>query len=309
MSEPRVVSLLPSATEIVAVLGGRRLLVGRSHECDHPDGVEDLPVVSRPRVGMPSVSGEVDRTIRELVSQALGVYEVDERVLADLAPDVVLTQDVCEVCAVPFAEVTAAVERVVGDHVQVVSLSPTTLEDVLGDHHRVAVAIGADATADRVVAGLRRRLDAVAAAVEGRERPTVATVEWVDPLMAGGNWMPELVELAGGRNLLGTAGEHSPWIEPDVLLDADPDRILVAPCGWDLPRAQQDLAELEATDWWGGLRAVREGGVAVADGHQWFNRPGPRIVESAELLAEWLHPGALPTSFEGHGFVCVPPRG
>lgn len=309
MSSPRVVSLLPSATEIVAVLGGRRLLVGRSHECDHPDGVEDLPVVSRPRVGMPKVSGEVDDVIRELVSQALGVYEVDEQVLADLAPDVVLTQDVCEVCAVPFAEVTAAVERVVGDHVQVVSLSPTTVEDVLGDHHRVAAAIGADATADRVVAGLRRRLDAVAAAVEGRERPTVATVEWVDPLMAGGNWMPELVELAGGSNLLGTAGEHSPWIEPDVLRDVDPDRILVAPCGWDLPRAQQDLAELEATDWWGELRAVREGGVAVADGHQWFNRPGPRIVESAELLAEWLHPGALPTGFEGHGFVRVPPRG
>lgn len=306
---PRVVSLLPATTEIVCLLGGRELLVGRSHECDHPAGVEDLPVVSRPRVGMPELPGEIDRTIRDLVGQALGVYEVDDRVLAELAPTVVLTQDVCEVCAVPYEEVTEAVRRVVGEDVEVVSCSPVTIEQVLQDHHRVAAAIGAGATADRVVAGLRGRLDAVAAAVADRERPTVATVEWVDPLMAAGNWVPELVELGGGTNLLGTAGEHSPWLEPQALLDADPDRLLVVPCGWDLPRARQDLAALQATDWWGGLRAVREGGVAVADGHRFFNRPGPRIVESAEIVAEWLHGDLAGWGHEGDAFVRVPPAG
>lgn len=305
----RVVSLLPSATEIVSVLGCRAQLVGRSHECDHPDGVEDLPVVSRPRVGMPELPGEIDRTIRDLVSQALGVYEVDERVLAELQPDLVVTQDVCEVCAVPFEEVAAAVTRVVGPGTTVLSLSPVTLGEVLEDHHRVAAALGVAATADRVVAGLRRRLDDVARRVEGRARPTVATVEWVDPLMAAGNWVPELVELAGGTNLLGEAGSHSPWLEPERLLAADPDRILVVPCGWTLGRAQQDLEALEATDWWGELRAVRDGGVAVADGHQYFNRPGPRIVESAEILAEWLHPDVADFGHEGGGFVRVAAAG
>lgn len=310
MSGPeRVVSLLPSATEIVSILGCREQLVGRSHECDHPPGVEQLPVVSRPRVGMPELPGEIDRTIRDLVSDALGVYEVDDEVLAELAPDVVVTQDVCEVCAVPFAEVADAVRRVVGEDTEVVSLSPTTLQEVLDDHHRVAAVLGVQATADRVVAGLRRRLEEVGRRVAGRRPPTVATIEWVDPLMAAGNWVPELVELAGGTNLLGEAGSHSPWLEPDALLDADPDRVLVVPCGWDLARAQQDLEQLQTADWWGELRAVGEGGVAVADGHQYFNRPGPRIVESAEILAEWLHLEAADFGHEGTGFVRVPPSG
>lgn len=307
----RVVSLLPSATEIVSILGCGDQLVGRSHECDHPPGVEELPVVSRPRVGMPELPGEIDRTIRDLVSDALGVYEVDDEVLAELQPDVVVTQDVCEVCAVAFEEVAAAVRRVVGADTEVVSLSPMTLDEVLADHHRVAEVLDVQATADRVVAGLRRRLEEVERRVAGRDRtrrPTVATIEWVDPLMAAGNWVPELVELAGGTNLLGEAGTHSPWLEPDALLAADPDRVLVVPCGWDLERAQQDLAQLETADWWGELRAVREGGVAVADGHQYFNRPGPRIVESAEILAEWLHPDAADLGHEGSGFVRVPPR-
>ena len=307
MSGPkRVVSLLPSATEIVSIRGCGDQRVGRRHECDHPPGVEQLPVVSRPRVGMPELPGEIDRTIRDLVTDALGVYEVDDEVLAELQPDVVVTQDVCEVCAVPLAEVADAVRRVVGEDTEVVSLSPMTLDEVLADHHRVAEVLDVQATADRVVAGLRRRLDEVARRVAGRERPSVATVEWVDPLMAAGNWVPELVELAGGSNLLGEAGTHSPWLEPDTLLDADPDRVLVVPCGWDLERAQQDLRQLEATDWWSELRAVRDGGVAVADGHQYFNRPGPRIVESAEILAEWLHPDAADLGHAGSGFVRVP---
>lgn len=299
---PRVVSLLPAATEIVCVLGGRALLVGRSHECDHPEDVVELPVVSRPRTAMPDASDAVDRTVRELVRQTLSIYEIDDAALARLAPDVVVTQDVCEVCAVGRDDVLDAVAQVVSDDVDVVSLSPTCLADVLEDHRRVATAIGAQATADRVVAGLRRRLDQVRQLVAGRPRPSVATIEWVEPLMAGGNWMPELVELAGGRNLLGVAGAHSPCIEPGGLLAADPDRVLVAPCGWDLDRAERDLATLESTDWWGGLRAVREGGVAVADGHRFFNRPGPRIVESVEILAEWLHPDLGRLGHEGVAF-------
>jgi iron complex transport system substrate-binding protein len=304
-----VVSLLPSATEVVCALGGRDLLVGRSHECDHPDGVGALPVVSRPRTTMPGPAGAVDRTIRELVEQALGVYEVDEEALAALAPDVVLTQDACEVCAVPFAAVEAAVRRVVGEQCRVVSLSPSSLEDVFGDQLAVGAVLGAGGTADRVVAAQRRRLDRVVDLVAGRPRPTVAVVEWVDPLMAAGNWMPTLVEAAGGANLLGTAGEHSPWIDADALLAADPDRILLAPCGWDLDRAGEDLVALEATDWWGGLRAVREGGVAVADGHQWCNRPGPRLVETAELVAEWLHPDVVDLGHEGVAFRRAPATG
>ncbi len=299
----RIVSLLPSATEIVCAVGLRDALVGRSHECDFPPGVERLPALCEPKVPIHGASREIDREVRRLVADGLSVYRVDAEALRALAPDVVVTQTQCEVCAVSEADVVAATCDWAGGAVRIVSLAPARLDDVLVDVERVGTALGVAERGAAVVARLRERLAALAARTRELPRPSVACIEWPDPLMAAGNWVPELVELAGGRNLFGAVGEHSPWLQWDAVRAADPDVIVAMPCGFDLARTRREMASLERLSGWDNLRAVRAGRVAVVDGHQYFNRPGPRLVESAEILAEILHPGALDFGHRGKGWA------
>lgn len=290
MVDLRVVSLIPSATEIVCALGRRDALVGVSHECDHPGGVEELPACTSSKLDVDGDSAAIHRDVTALLEQALSVYRVDADRLRELAPDVVVTQDQCEVCAVGYEQVEAVVREVLDDDVTVVSLQPTTLEDVFGDIHRVGQVLGVPDRAARVVTQSRVRLEALRRGVEGRPRPSVAAIEWIDPLMAAGNWVPELIDIAGGIATAGEAGAHSPWLAPDQLTAADPDAIVVMPCGFPLERTVTEAAGLRDIPGWEELHAVREGRVFHTDGHAYFNRPGPRLVDSAEILAEILHP-------------------
>jgi iron complex transport system substrate-binding protein len=299
----RIVSLLPSATEIVCAVGLRDALVGRSHECDFPPGVERLPALCEPKVPIHGASAEIDRAVRRLVADGLSVYRVDAERLRALAPDVIVTQTQCEVCAVSEADVVAATCNWAGSSVRIVSLAPARVDDVLAGIERVGAALGVPERGTAVVAGLRARLAALAARTRDLPRTSVACVEWLEPLMAAGNWVPELVELAGGRNLFGVVGEHSPWLEWDAVRAADPDAIVAMPCGFDLARTRGEMASLERLPGWDALRAVRTGRVAVVDGHQYFNRPGPRLVESAEILAEIFHPGVLDFGHRGAGWA------
>jgi iron complex transport system substrate-binding protein len=285
----KIVSLIASATEIVCALGFEDDLVARSHECDHPPSVTRLPAVTSPKFPTDGTSYEIDQRVKAILAEALSVYRVDAEALQRLAPDVIVTQTQCEVCAVSARDVEAALCSFVGSRPRVVSLEPNALADVWKDILRVASALGAEARGRRLVEDLRGRLDAVAARVAGRPRPKVACIEWIDPLMAGGNWVPELVDLAGGENLFGEAGKHSPWMSLDDLVARDPDVIVVLPCGFDVPRTRGEMKVLEGNPTWRGLRAVREGRVFLADGNQYMNRPGPRVVESAEIFAEILH--------------------
>lgn len=288
---PRIVSLIPSATEIVAALGFAPNMVGRSHECDFPHGVETLPPLTAPKIKLEGTSAEVNARVKELIERGLAVYQVDADRLRDLDPDVIVTQDQCQVCAASLADVEAATRGWTGRPVQLVSLNPMSLDDVWRDMAKVAAALGVVARGAALIADLAARMHAVAErAATVRARPRVAIVEWIEPLMAGGNWMPTLVEMAGGKNLFGIAGEHSPWMEWEALAAADPDIIVVAPCGLDLPRIRRDLAPLVSRPGWPALKAVKQGHVFLADGNQYFNRPGPRLVESLEILAEMLHP-------------------
>jgi iron complex transport system substrate-binding protein len=300
---PRIVSLLPSATEIVAALGYGEALVGRSHECDFPSGVEALPVCTAPRLDVRGPSAAIDRDVRALLRDALAVYDLDLERLRALAPDVVVTQTQCDVCAVPLAQVEAAARACLAPGARIVALEPSSLDAVWADMRRVAVALGAPLRGAALVMSLRERMAAIAARTQAlSERPRVVTVEWIEPLMAGGNWMPELVHLAGGRNALGCEGAHSPVVSWDALRDADPDVLVVLPCGFDLPRTRGEAEALRRLPGWGALRAVREGRVYLTDGHQFFNRPGPRLVESLEILAELLHPGIFAFGHEGRGW-------
>jgi iron complex transport system substrate-binding protein len=300
---PRVVSLIASATEIVCALGFEGQLVGRSHECDFPESVKRLPVCTEPKFDVEGSSYEIDRRVKAVLQEGLSVYRVHADRLKQLAPDVIVTQSHCEVCAVSQRDVERAVCDWLGTRPQVVSLAPNGLADVWDSIRQVAAALGADRRGEELVRGLQQRLTAIAERARALpDRPTVAYVEWIEPLMAGGNWVPELIEMAGGVNLFGEAGKHSPWMTWDELRGRDPDVIFVAPCGFDLARTRREMAALTERPDWHELRAVRGGRVYLADGNQFFNRPGPRLVESLEILAEVLHPEAFTFGHEMAGW-------
>lgn len=290
MSGPRVVSLIASATEIVHALGAGGLQVARSHECDWPPGVLALQQLTRPKFKVEGSSLQIDVAVKALVEQGLAVYEVDASGLKAVAPDVILTQDQCEVCAVSLADVERAVASWTECRAHVVSLRPHTMADIYSDNQRIADALAMPEAGVALNARMQDRLAAIASKVSSRPKPSLAFIEWIDPPMSGGHWMPELIETAGGVNLFGNHGAQSPWISVADVAASEPDVILVAPCGYDLPKTIEEMAVLDANPLWQQLRAVREGRVYVADGNAYFNRPGPRLVESAEILAEVLHP-------------------
>jgi iron complex transport system substrate-binding protein len=299
----RIVSLLPSATEIVCALGFEDQLVGRSHECDFPLKVEHLPALTRPKFNPEGTSAEIDRRVKTILSEALAVYRVDADLLRELKPDFIVTQSQCDVCAVSMRDVEEAVAQWTGSRPQVISLAPYALRDVFSDIEHVGTALGVHNHATAVVERLRERMRSIEDRAKGViARPRVACIEWVDPMMAAGNWMPEMVEMAGGINLFGTAGEHSPWMKFEEVVAADPDLILIAPCGFNMDRAALDLPLLTSRPEWAGLKAVRNGQVFLGEGNQYFNRPGPRIVESLEIMAEIFHPQLFSFGHEGPGW-------
>ncbi len=303
----RIASLLPSATEIVCALGLRDHLVLRSHECDFPPGVEELPFATEPKYEPDGTSYGIDERVRALVQEGLSVYRVDAERLRQARPDIIVTQNQCEVCAVPAHEVEAAACAVLDPPPRFASLSPGGLDDVLDDMVRVAEVVGVPERGRLLAAALRRRMGEVAAQVAGLPHPRVVTIEWLDPLMVAGNWVPELVEMAGGENLLGTPGAHSPFVGWDDIRALDPDVMVVIPCGFSIRRTREEVELLTGLPGWNEVAAVRKGRVAIADGHHYFNRPGPRIVESLEILAEILHPDQLRREHEGVGWEWMLP--
>jgi iron complex transport system substrate-binding protein len=300
---PRVVSLIASATEIVHALGRGPAQVARSHECDWPADVLALPGLTRPKFKVEGSSRGIDQAVRALVEQGLAVYEVDAEALQALEPDVILTQDQCEVCAVSLADVERAVCAWVGSAPTVVSLRPHTMADIYADIRRVARALTCTPEGESLITDMQSRIAAVTAKVAGRDEPCLAFIEWIDPPMSGGHWMPELIDAAGGVNLFGKRGAQSPWITWDAVAAADPGVILVAPCGYDIPTTAREMHVLDDNAIWQGLRAVRQGRVFLADGNAFFNRPGPRLVESAEILAEILHPDVCNFGHRGREYV------
>jgi len=307
MSKPRVVSLIASSTEIVCALGFADLLVARSHECDYPQSVSALPQVTEPKIRTDVTSLAIDRQIRNIVRAGLSVYRVDAERLRALDPDVIITQDHCDVCAVSTSDLEAAVGEWLGNATRIVSLRPDTLANVFEDIIRVADALGAPDRGARLVASLQARMAAIQRrAHELTARPRVAFVEWIDPLMAGGNWVPELIDLVHAEAVLGVAGEHSGWIEFETLYAADPEIIIVAPCGFDLERTQAEMTPLLEHPRWPELRAVRNRQVYLADGNAYFNRPGPRVVESLEMLAAMVHPDTFRFAHHESAFRRLP---
>lgn len=300
----RIISLLPACTEIACALDLEDCLVGRSHECDFPESVKALPACTRAKIDSTASSAEIDREVRSLVERALSVYELDAERLRELRPDVVLTQTQCEVCAVSLSDVEKELSRITGISPKIISYSPNNFAEVWEEIAQVARALGIPAVGKRVITELKERLvDVIQQTCMIKRRPSVACVEWMDPLMISGNWVPDLVELAGGQNLFGESGQPSPRVEWRTLTDGNPDVIYLMPCGFSIERTREELAAWRTRPEWPRVRAVRKQRVFLVDGNHYFNRPGPRLIDSAEILAETLHPKLFDLGHEGTGWV------
>jgi iron complex transport system substrate-binding protein len=263
-----------------------------------------LPSLTEPKFPVTGTSYEIDARVKAILQEGLSVYRVDAEKLQALRADIIVTQDHCEVCAVSLKDVEAALCAWSGRRVEIVSLKPDALADIWQDIAKVARALGRERQGERLVEQLKARMGRIAEqSSEARTRPRAATIEWIDPLMAGGNWMPELVQMAGGENLFGAVGQPSPWLDWGQIIVADPDVVVVHPCGFDIARALEEMPLLANCPGWRQLKAVQRDHIFVADGNQYFNRPGPRVVESLEILAEIFHPELFPSRYERKGWL------
>jgi len=285
----RVLSLLSSTTEIIYALGCGDRLVGRSHECDYPEEVSELPICTIPKFNVDGTSREVDDEVKSLVQSALSIYCINEKLLKELKPDIIFTQSQCEVCAVSVSDVENALKNIIGLSSRVISVEPNSIEDIFNDILTIAQILNVRNKGKELVELIKAKIDSTEKIVYQKSSPSVAAIEWIDPLMAAGNWVPQLIRVAGGENLFGEAGKHSPWMKYNDLVEQDPEIIIVMPCGYDIKKSLIEIKTLESKKGWGSLKAVRNRNVYITDGNQFFNRPGPRIIESLEILLEIIH--------------------
>ncbi len=290
----RIVSLLPSATEMICALGLEEQLVGVTHECDYPPAVRRLAKVTRSLIPEDATSSEIDRLVREKLSSERALYTLDIEVLERLKPDLIVTQTLCDVCAVAEEEVREAVCTLPGSP-HLINLEPQSLSEVLASLRQIAEAAGVERRAEEAISGLRARVEAVEARTARLDHaPRVALLEWLDPPFSCGHWNPELVRIAGGMEGLGRVGSPSRTLRWEEVIELQPEVVFIACCGFSVERTMQDLPLLSGVPGWKELPAVRKGRVYVADGSQYFSRPGPRLVDSLEILAHALHPEIHP---------------
>jgi iron complex transport system substrate-binding protein len=301
----KIVTLIPSATEIVAFLGKKDLIVGRSHECDFPKDLKNIVKLTSPKINVEGTSGEIDKQINVILENSLSVYKVDVEKLKKLDPDFIVTQSHCEVCAVSFSEVENIVREHLNQKTKIISLQPNTLNEVLDDIRRVASDLEINKEKSELLIGnLEKRLESIRDKAKNKKKPKVACVEWLDPLMIAGNWIPEMVSISGGNDVFGKAGNDSHWVKFEEIKKQDPDIIIFMPCGFDIIKTNSELENLlKKNIEWHSLKAFKDGNLFVVDGNQFFNRPGPRLIESIEILAEIIHPDIFEFNHENTGWI------
>ena len=285
----KVLSLLSSTTEVVYALGCEDQLVGRSHECDYPPEVMTLPICTKPKFNVDGSSIEVDGQVKSILQNALSVYYINEDLLKELKPDIILTQSQCEVCAVSEKDVKSVVKNITGINPDIISVEPNSVKDIFKDIKIIAEALNVVDKGADLIEFMKNRIRTLKKSYDNKSELTVAAIEWIDPLMAAGNWVPELIEMAGGINLFGDAGKHSPWMEYKDLIEKDPHTIIIMPCGYNIQKSIIEIDSLIKQKGWKEINAVQNDKVYITDGNQFFNRPGPRIIESLEILIEIFH--------------------
>ena len=304
MHNKRIISLLPAATEIICALGLSDNLVGRSHECDYPESVKALPICSDAKFLPGANSAQIDQQVKEILTEALSIYEIDKALIQSLKPDVIVTQAQCEVCAVSLKDVEEALSNLVSAETKIISLEPNTLADIFREIKEISVILDVEEAGNTLIEDLEERIDLIKHKLKFfPAKPKVALIEWLSPIMVAGNWIPELVEIAGGTPLLAENGKHSPFVEWQQIYDANPDILIVTPCGFSIARTLQEIDLLLNLPGWRDLEAVKNNRVYIADGNAYFNRSGPRIVDTIEILAEIITPKYFNYGYEGEGWI------
>ena len=304
MNQTRIISLLPAATEIICALGLENCLVGRSHECDYPASIQKLPICSDAKFIAGSDSAQIDAQVKEILSDAVSIYKIDQELIKSLKPTHIITQAQCEVCAVSEKDVEEALSNLISQETSFISLQPNTLWDILKEIKEVAKTLGVEEKGNELVEDLEERIDLVKHKLKFfPDKPKVVIIEWLSPIMVAGNWIPELVEIAGGQSLLAENGKHSPLVDWQQIYDANPDVLIIAPCGFSIARTLQEIDLILNLPGLRDLTAVKNNRVYIADGNAYFNRSGPRIVDTIEMLAEMITPKYFNYGYECEGWI------
>jgi len=304
VDQKRIISLLAAGTEIVCELDLEAQLVGRSHECDYPESILNVPVCSSAMLDPNANSLEIDRQVKGILTDALSFYQIDPDLIKTLKPDIIITQTQCEVCAVSFSDVEKALENLLDYPVEIISLEPDNLNAIFRDIKTVSEVLGVPERGADLLERMQERLDLIKHKLKFiTQKPTVACVEWLEPLMMAGNWTPEMVEIAGGQSVLAQSGKHTPAVEWIDMFEADPEIIIVMPCGFDIERTLKEMDTLLQQPYFRDLQAVKNNQLFIADGNQYFNRSGPRIADSVEILAEIINPKQFIFGYEGAGWT------
>ena len=297
----KVVSLISSATEIVSSLQCIDSLVGISHECDFPESIKKLPVCSEPRFDVNGKSIEIEQSIKSLMQEALSIYRVKEDAIRSLNPDIIITQSQCDLCAVSIKDVRIAIEQAIGINPEIISLSPTCLEDVWNDILELGIVLQKESIAKDLVKSIKNDISIISKKNKSKNPVSVGCIEWTEPLMFAGNWVPEIVQIVGGKSLSGVAGEHSNWSKYEELYQHDPDKIIFMPCGYDMNKTKVELSNFTHDVRWKSLKAVRTDEVYLTDGNQYFNRPGPRLLDSIKIMDDIMNNTNV-YNFKNHGW-------
>ncbi|MDZ7716860.1 MAG: cobalamin-binding protein [Balneolaceae bacterium] len=300
---PRIVSLLPSTTEIVCRLGMQQYLVGRSHECDFPPAVKKLPYCTEPKFEPDGTSYEIDQRVKALLQEGLSVYRVNSNVLTELQPDLIITQDHCKVCAASLSEVKQAVKKTLDNKVEIISVSPTNLDEVFESIRTIASTLKIAEKGITLIENLKKEFAYIKSETHNLPSKSICCIEWLDPIMTAGNWVPELIQIAGGKSVGAKAGSHSPFINWDKLQKYNPKIMAIMPCGYNINQTLKEIDTLTSRPEWETLNAVQNDQVYILEGNQYFNRPGPRLVESAQILAEIFHPDHFEPKLNQHGWI------
>ena len=301
----KIVTLIPSATEIVSFLGQKKYIIGKSHECDFPRDLSKITKLTEPKINVEGTSGEIHKQIEVILEKSLSVYKVHVDKLKKLNPDFIVTQSHCEVCAVSFSEVENITKEHLGKNTKIISLQPNKLEEVFNDIKRVAKSLKVyNDHNNKLINNLKIRLNDIKKKTKKLKKPKILCVEWIDPLMAAGNWMPEMTRIAGGEDILGKIGVDSHWIKFEDIQNQDPEFIVFIPCGFDLNKTFQEVKKLiNINNAWKKLKAFKNKNLYITDGNQYFNRPGPRLIDSIEILAEIFHSNKFNFGHKNKGWI------
>ena len=297
----RIISLISSATEIVSSLQCMNSLVGISHECDYPESIKKLPVCSEPRFDVNGKSIEIDQNIKSLLQEALSIYKVKEDTIRSLNPDIIITQSQCDVCAVSIKDVRIAIEQAIGINPEIISLSPTCLEDVWNDILELGIVLEKESIAKDLVENIKSDISIISKRNKNKDPLSVGCIEWIEPLMFAGNWVPEIIQIVGGISLFGLSGKHSNWSKYEELYQHDPDKIIFMPCGYNMNKTKAELSNLTRDVRWKSLKAVKANEVYLTDGNQYFNRPGPRLLDSIKIMDDIINSTNV-YNFKNHGW-------